>query len=106
MMITTTSGIHSYEDVQNQGIYPKDSLNTFGGGIKLCKYLLKESDSMWSNGFILGEQQNTNNQKTKLTLKLRCSENIVQKKDTSTLVYKCYYFYLLYLKIIVFKIQC
>lgn len=32
MMITTTSGIHSYEDVQNQGIYPKDSLNTFGGG--------------------------------------------------------------------------
>lgn len=34
MMITTTSGTHlntSYEDVQNQGIYPKDSQNTFGG---------------------------------------------------------------------------
>lgn len=68
--------------------------------------MLKESDSMWSNGFILGKQQNENNQKTKLPLKLRCSENTFQKKDASGLVFKCYYFYLSYFKIIVFKIQC
>lgn len=78
----------------------------FWGKKKLCKYLLKESDSMWSNGFIFGEQQNKNNWKTKLPLELKCSENIVQKKDTSSLAVKCYYFYLLYFKIIVFKIQC
>lgn len=32
----------------------------FWGKKKLCKYLLKESDSMRSNGFIFAEQQNKN----------------------------------------------
>lgn len=81
-MLIKVSGTHlntCYEDVQNQDIHHKDCPNPFGKKKILCKDLLKESDFMWSNGFVLGEQQNKNNQKTKLPLKRNGSESTVQK---------------------------
>ena len=41
--------------------------------------MLKGSDLPRSNGFVLGEQQNKTNQKTKLPLKLSGSESTDQK---------------------------
>lgn len=101
-------------------IHPTACLNPFGKKKKkgeketsphktpiLCKDLLKESDFMWSNDCVLGEQQNENNQKTKLPLKLSSSPSAVQKKKGERILPTLYLdatIFVLSFKIIVFKI--
>lgn len=75
MMITKTSGTHlntSYEDVQNQGIYPKDSLNTFGGKkiVQILAQRIYVVKWLYSGGTMKQKQP-----EKKLCFKLRCSEN-------------------------------
>lgn len=105
-MITKASGTHlniSYEDVQDT--YPKDCLNTFGEK-KPVQILAQRIWFCVVKWLYFGETAKWKQLEKKTIFETQVSENTFQKNDTSTLVFKCYYLYLLYFKNIVFKIQC